>query len=117
MSTPRWTSRKLWTTIACSGLLWAMHERALMLLYSYWLPEQISAFTTLTIATMSSISVLVLGYMGFQSRISVQAAVSSALSAVSSRTGTDDLIKDMAAKYAGDDSYAPVKPDAEQTFR
>ena len=62
----KWASRKLWATITAVILLWGVHERAIMLLYTFTDATQIAAFEKLTLATLAAIAAVVTAYVGVQ---------------------------------------------------
>lgn len=52
--------------ISAVAVLWAVHERSIMLLYTFTEPAQITTFQAITLATLTAIAAVVTAYMGIQ---------------------------------------------------
>lgn len=117
-----WLSRKLWTMLAAVAVLWGVHERSIMLLYTFTYEPQITAFLQITITTLTAIAAVVTAYMGIQGFAKstlttvLQSAQESTHEHIVSES-TEKIVQEYAEKYRNDPSYRPIQPDTEEPFR
>ena len=74
-------SRKLWMTLIAFALVWFAYERAVNHLYAMPTDAKVSALTTIFVAVLSVLGVIVAAYLGtnaLQARFGINAAASVA---------------------------------------
>ena len=131
-----WSSRKVWSTLFSFGLVLLIHVQTIYCIYAILAMKLSDAVTIAVIAsivtlytvTVGVVGVIIASFLGssaFTSRFGISGAASIAAQAltesrderiVSEHTETQ-IIKDMAARYKDDPSYAPIQPDTEEPFR
>jgi hypothetical protein len=79
-----WTSQKLWMTLTGITILYAIYWRSVNYLYSFALPEQITALVSLYQTCMYGVVAAILGFLGITGVVSL------------SRTSTD-LVQQVAS--------------------
>lgn len=117
-----WLSRKLWTMISAVAVLWAVHERSIMLLYTFIDGPQVAAFQAITLATLTAIAAIVTAYMGIQgfakSTLTQVIQATNIAETISQKSEVDErVVQEFSERYAHDPSYRPIQPDTEEPFR
>lgn len=90
-----WLSRKLWATLISFFLIWFSHEKTINHLYSLTEPHQASALTTIYVATLSVLGVIVGAFLGtsaLQSKFGISGAAQLISSSISEKTEKKETI-------------------------
>lgn len=108
-----WLSRKLWMMISAVAVLWAVHERSVMLLYTFTFEPQVAAFQAITLATLTAIAAVVTAYMGIQgfARSTLTTVLQATQSAeyLHEKIEVDErVVQEFSERYKAEPTYRPL---------